>query len=207
MPSVNCSHAMNTFMCVCQNTKNPAFSFETSKSSSKPNCVLSEAQQKRLRIGAVFIFCRYKKYLIVTLHFIAVFMDKLFVVVNQAARYAAIQVKPNYACSKPMRLYQTEWSIPEKYFLQLWQFGTCPTRMVTSERTAVSAICRHSKWFLCSFIASNWQSGWVGALMKDVFLSLGLQDGNIEAMTQVNFSEATDPLNKVKIRTILSCSK
>ena len=108
MPSVNCSHAMNTFMCVCQNTKNPAFSFETSKSSSKPNCVLSEAQQKRLRIGAVFIFCRYNKYLIVTLHFIAVFMDKLFVVVNQAARYAAIQVKPNYACSKPMRLYQTE---------------------------------------------------------------------------------------------------
>ena len=49
-----------------------------------------------------------------------------------------------------------------------------------------------------SFVASNWNSGWVGALMADVIQSLGLEDGNIDAMTKLNFSEATDPKNKVR---------
>eukprot|EP00291_Cryptomonas_curvata_P018852 CAMPEP_0172168344 /NCGR_PEP_ID=MMETSP1050-20130122/10082_1 /TAXON_ID=233186 /ORGANISM="Cryptomonas curvata, Strain CCAP979/52" /LENGTH=445 /DNA_ID=CAMNT_0012839249 /DNA_START=284 /DNA_END=1621 /DNA_ORIENTATION=+ len=46
------------------------------------------------------------------------------------------------------------------------------------------------------FVASNWQSGWVGALLLDVFHSMGLQDEHIEAMTQLNFSGATDPHNR-----------
>jgi hypothetical protein len=48
-----------------------------------------------------------------------------------------------------------------------------------------------------SFVASNWNSGWVGALMADVIQSLGLEDGDIDAMTRLNFSSATDPKNKV----------
>ncbi len=54
-----------------------------------------------------------------------------------------------------------------------------------------------SEHCLRSFVASNWQSGWVGALLLDVFYSMGLQDEHIEAMTQLNFSGATDPHNSV----------
>lgn len=51
-----------------------------------------------------------------------------------------------------------------------------------------------------SFVASNWRTGWVGALMSDIFSSFGLQDEHIDAMTQANFSGATDPLNMVSGR-------
>eukprot|EP00291_Cryptomonas_curvata_P029309 CAMPEP_0172208410 /NCGR_PEP_ID=MMETSP1050-20130122/34448_1 /TAXON_ID=233186 /ORGANISM="Cryptomonas curvata, Strain CCAP979/52" /LENGTH=649 /DNA_ID=CAMNT_0012887981 /DNA_START=237 /DNA_END=2183 /DNA_ORIENTATION=- len=46
------------------------------------------------------------------------------------------------------------------------------------------------------FVASNWRSGWVGALMGAVFDDLGLKEENIEAMTKANFSVDTDPKNQ-----------
>ena len=63
--------------------------------------------------------------------------------------------------------------------------------------TVISLFAAKSNPRLLSFVASNWKTGWVGALMTDVIQSLGLKDAYIEAMTQANFSNDTDPTNPV----------
>jgi hypothetical protein len=47
-----------------------------------------------------------------------------------------------------------------------------------------------------SFVAKNWQHGWMGKFMWGVFTNyLGLEEGDIIAMTSANFSMATNPQN------------
>jgi hypothetical protein len=52
----------------------------------------------------------------------------------------------------------------------------------------------------CSFIADNWQHGWMGQFMWGVFTEyMGLEGSDIAAMTTANFSEATNPLNETSV--------
>lgn len=49
---------------------------------------------------------------------------------------------------------------------------------------------------LDSFVAENWQYGWMGQFMWGVFTKyMDLQSGDILAMTTINFTSATDPQN------------
>jgi hypothetical protein len=48
----------------------------------------------------------------------------------------------------------------------------------------------------CSFVAENWQYGWMGQFMWGVFNShLKMESSDIIAMTPLNFTNATDPKN------------
>ncbi len=51
-----------------------------------------------------------------------------------------------------------------------------------------------------SFVAKNWQHGWMGKFMWGVFTNyLGLEEGDIIAMTSANFSMATNPQNTTSV--------
>jgi hypothetical protein len=51
-----------------------------------------------------------------------------------------------------------------------------------------------------SFVAENWQSGWLGQFMWGVFSNqLGLKSDDIVAMTTLNFTGATSPKNKTSV--------
>jgi hypothetical protein len=51
-----------------------------------------------------------------------------------------------------------------------------------------------------SFVAENWQSGWLGKFMWGVFSDqLGLKSSDIVAMTTLNFTSATSPKNATSV--------
>ncbi len=51
-----------------------------------------------------------------------------------------------------------------------------------------------------SFMAENWNSGWMGQFMWGVFSDyLQLDGSNIIAMTPINFTDATNPKNPASV--------
>ena len=51
-----------------------------------------------------------------------------------------------------------------------------------------------------SFVADNWNSGWMGKFMWRVLrIHLGLKNQDIQAMTSINFTGATDPKNATSV--------
>ena len=51
-----------------------------------------------------------------------------------------------------------------------------------------------------SFVAENWQQGWMGQFMWGVFSNyLNVQNSNIVAMTTINFTGATNPKNATSV--------
>jgi hypothetical protein len=94
MSATDCLDPDNSYLCECQNTTNPLYTFEPGNG----NCVLEEARRNKLRVGTNRISgdspC-VSVYLKILKHdsTFAVYMDSVFIVQNKAARAAALQVR------------------------------------------------------------------------------------------------------------------
>ena len=114
------------------------------------------------------------------------FLDKQYVTQNQAAINKIASLNMQYSFGKSCDSALT--AVPE------W----CVDALVYAGRTNARLRNFDFACYYSSFVAENWQYGWLGQFMFQIFSS-NLQLKNIVAMTSLNFTGATDPKNKTSV--------